>query len=178
MLNKIVLAGFGGQGIIVAGKLLAISAMNEKKETTHYPSYGAEMRGGTCSCSVVVGDNLIASPIIKNPDIALIFNKPSKEKYEPLMRHGGIMILNKSLIEDTNLRGDIKKYLIKASEIAEQLGSVKSTNMVMLGAFVKATSIIKLDAIINSLTIAFPNAKEKAIELNIRALEAGYNNLE
>ena len=178
MLNKIVLAGFGGQGIIIAGKLLAISAMNENKETTHFPSYGAEMRGGTCSCSVVVGDSLIASPIIKNPDIALIFNKPSKDKYEPIMKSNGIMILNNSLIEDTSTRKDIKKYLIKASEIAEQLGSVKSTNMVMLGALVKATSTIKLDSIINSLTIAFPNAKENAIELNINALKAGYNNLE
>ncbi|HOV13348.1 MAG TPA: 2-oxoacid:acceptor oxidoreductase family protein, partial [Spirochaetota bacterium] len=107
MLSKIIIAGFGGQGVIVAGKLLAYAAMKENKEVTHFPSYGAEMRGGTCNCSVIISDNKIANPIIDKPDIGIILNKPSKDKYEKTIQKNGFIIVNKTLSNEPLQRDDL-----------------------------------------------------------------------
>jgi len=155
MLSKIILAGFGGQGIIVAGKLLASAAMKLGKNVTHFPSYGAEMRGGTCNCSVVISDKQISSPIINEPDVAIV--------------------LNKSLIKDETKRTDLKVGYIDASEIAERIGNSKVANMVILGAFAKITSLVNINSLIDSLKDVFPTMPDKLLDLNIKALQEGFN---
>lgn len=175
MISKIIIAGFGGQGIIVGGKLLAYAAMKESKEVTHFPAYGAEMRGGTCNCSIIVSDTSIANPIIDRPDIGVFLNKPSRDKYEKLIQDGGYIIVNKTLSSEPSQRELIKSSFVEASQIAESLGSLKSTNMVILGALSKITNVVKLDSLINSLKFVFPNFSDKLIDINIGALKAGFN---
>jgi 2-oxoglutarate ferredoxin oxidoreductase subunit gamma len=175
MLNKIFMAGFGGQGVIVGAKLLAYAAMKEGKEVTHFPSYGAEMRGGTCNCAVVISDKPIASPVFSNPDIAIVLNKPSKIKYETEVVKNGNIIINSSLVDEKTCRNDVKCSYVPASEIAEKLGSVKITNMVVLGSVAKMTSIVKLESLIESLKEVFPNINEKLLDLNTKALKQGYD---
>ena len=174
MLNKIIVAGFGGQGIIVGAKMLAVTLMRDGKEVTHFPSYGAEMRGGTCNCFVVTSDKPIASPMVKISDVAMIFNKPSKAKFEPNIKKGGIMILNKSLIDEDASRDDITTYYVDATNIADELSSAKCTNMVMFGAFAKATGLVSLESLIGALKYTFPKMKDELFELNKKALTAGY----
>lgn len=174
MINKIIMAGFGGQGILLAGKILATACMNEGKEVTFFPSYGAEMRGGTCNCSVVVSDKPIASPIISKGDILLLFNKPSVDKFEKLCNKNGIIIFNSSLIKEKSQRNDIKAFYIEASNIADSEGSIKGTNMVMLGALSKITGIVKIDSLIDSLRENLRNLKENLINININILKKGY----
>jgi 2-oxoglutarate ferredoxin oxidoreductase subunit gamma len=174
MLNKIIVAGFGGQGIIVGAKMLAVTLMRDGKEVTHFPSYGAEMRGGTCNCFVVTSDKPVASPMVKIADIAMIFNKPSKAKFEPNVKKGGIMILNKSLIDEKASRDDITTYYVDATNIADKLGASKSTNMVMFGAFAKATGLVSLESLIGALKYTFPKMTDQQYELNVAALKAGY----
>jgi 2-oxoglutarate ferredoxin oxidoreductase subunit gamma len=176
MKTKIILAGFGGQGVIAGGRLLACAAMMEGKEVTHYPSYGAEMRGGTCNCSIVISDRLISSPIISEPDIAVILNTPSKNRFESKIVPNGKIILNSSLISENLKRNDVSSYLVKASEIAEESGSVKAANMAILGALSKVTSIVKLESLIGCLKEVFPNLNDKLMNININALNRGYEN--
>lgn len=177
MLSKIIIAGFGGQGVIVAGKLLAYAAMKENKEVTYFPSYGAEMRGGTCNCSVIVSDSRIANPIIDHADVAIVLNKPSKDKFEKNVRKDGILIINRTLAGEEIERTDIVGKYVDASKLAEDAGNVKAANMVILGAFVKSTGIIKLDTLTNSLKDVFPGFSDKLIELNIKALRSGFDAL-
>ena len=178
MQSKIMIAGFGGQGVIAAGKLLAYAAMKEHKDVTHFPSYGAEMRGGTCNCSVIVSDNKIANPIIDHPDIAIILNKPSKDKFEKTIKKDGLIIINKTLSDTPLERDDITGKFVEASKIAEDIGNIRATNMVILGAFSKTTGIIQLDSLINSLKEVFPNFNDKLLDLNIKALKAGFEAVE
>jgi len=174
MSNKIILSGFGGQGIIVAGKLLAYAAMKEGKEVTHFPSYGAEMRGGTCNCAVIISDKPIPSPIFSNPDIAIVLNKPSKIKYESKINKNGKIIINSSLVEEKACRTDVECFYVEASKIAEETGSVKAANMSVLGAFAKSTSLVKLESLIGSLKDVFPNITDKLLEINTKALTKGF----
>ncbi|HOJ63638.1 MAG TPA: 2-oxoacid:acceptor oxidoreductase family protein [Spirochaetota bacterium] len=174
MINRIIIAGFGGQGIIIAGKILATAFMNEGKEVTFFPSYGAEMRGGTCNCSVVVSDNPIASPIIHNPDTLLLFNKPSMDKFERLCKKDGIIIFNSSLIKEKSKRSDIRSFYINASNIAEESGTIKGTNMAMLGAFAKITGLVKIDSLKESIKENFKSLKEELLKINIDILLKGY----
>lgn len=175
MTEKITLAGFGGQGIIMAGLLLAHAAMIEGKEVTHYASYGAEMRGGTCNCYVVISDKEIPSPVINKATTLLIFNQPSKTKFEKTAEKNAKILLNSSLITENPLRDDVKYFLINASEKADMLGSIKSTNMVMLGALSKITNIVKLESLIESLPEIISKRNQKLIEININALKHGYD---
>lgn len=175
MINKIIMAGFGGQGIILSGLLLAQGAMMEGKEVTHYPAYGAEMRGGTCNCSVVISDKEIASPIVIKPDILLIFNQPSKIKFEPICASGGNILINKSLINEKSKRTDIKPFYIDATNSADKLGNAKIANMIMLGALSKITGIVKLDSLINAMPAILSARNKKLIDLNVQALKEGYD---
>jgi 2-oxoglutarate ferredoxin oxidoreductase subunit gamma len=175
MRTKIILAGFGGQGVIVGGKLLAYAAMKEGKQVTHYPSYGAEMRGGTCNCSVIISDEPISSPIISESDVAVVLNAPSKKKFEKGVRRDGMILMNSSLINDDPARSDLKSFNVNASEIAEKSGSVKATNMAILGALSKVTSIVKLESLIESMKEVFPNINEKLLTVNVNALKSGYD---
>ena len=174
MTTKLIIAGFGGQGIILTGKLLAYSAMIENKEVTHMPSYGAEMRGGTAHCSVIISDNPIASPVVSEPDISLVFNQPSKTKFEPRVKNKGKILINNSLINEKAKRNNIDAYYIDATNLADQIGNVKCANMVMLGALAKLTNIVKLETIINSLSEVISARNQSLIEINKKALKKGF----
>lgn len=174
MTRKIIIAGFGGQGIILSGKLLAYCAMIENKEVTHIPSYGPEMRGGTCNCSVIISDEPIASPIIINSDITLIMNQQSKNKFEEKCKKDSIIFINSSLIEEKVKRKDLKAYYVDATNLAEKSGSVKSANMIMLGALAKATDIVKLNTLIDSLPKIISSRNKALIDINANALKKGH----
>ena len=177
MTTKIIIAGFGGQGIILTGKLLAYSAMREGKEVTHFPSYGAEVRGGTCNCSVIISDKAIASPVVSEPDVALVFNQPSKNKFESKCKGDSKIILNKSLIDNKVARNDLESFYVDATNIADSLGNTRATNMVMLGAFIKATNLVRLETMIDALNDVISSRNKALIEINAKALKAGYDSL-
>jgi len=147
MQTEIILAGFGGQGIMFAGQLIAYTAMDAGLEVTWIPSYGPEMRGGTANCTVIISDEEIGSPTVKNPTAALAFNQPSLQKYENDVISGGVLIANKSLIEQNIERGDIESLMIPANEIAEILGEKRLANMVMLGALLEKLPILSVEAL-------------------------------
>ncbi len=170
------IAGFGGQGIILAGKLLAYSAMIEGKEVSHFPSYGAEMRGGTCNCSVIISDKPIASPVVSKPDIALILNQPSKQKFEPKIITNGKIIINSSLIHDEKInRDDLDAFYVDATSIAEKIGSIRAANMVMLGTLLKIVNLVKIDTMINALPDIISARNKSLIDINSNALKKGYD---
>lgn len=172
MKQEVIIAGFGGQGVIKAGVLLATAAMVEKKHCTHFPSYGAEMRGGTANCSVIVSTSEIASPIVTNPDTVIAMNEPSFDKFQPKIKKGGLLIYNSSLISKKPNRNDIEILTVPANEIAEGLGTPKSANMVVIGAYVAKTRAVTLKNIKSSLPKVFPG-KEKFLAVNKSALDKG-----
>ncbi|MDI6839327.1 MAG: 2-oxoacid:acceptor oxidoreductase family protein [bacterium] len=173
MRQEVIIAGFGGQGVIKAGVLLAAAAMNEDKHCTHFPSYGAEMRGGTANCSVIVSTDEIASPVITEPDTIIIMNEPSLDKFEPRLKKGGLLIYNSSLIHRKPKRDDIQVLAVPASEIAERLGTVKCANMTVMGAYVASTGAVSLDSIKAAIPIVFPKLNEDLITINKNALHEG-----
>lgn len=174
MHNRIMLAGFGGQGIILAGKILAHAAMIEGKEVSHFPSYGAEMRGGTCNCAVIVSEKLISSPMVIHPDILLAMNGPSYTKFLSKCGGGALVIVNSSLVSDTGKRTDVREASVDATRIAEELGNVRAANMVMLGAFVKHSGLLSLESMIEAMKQNVSSRNSALIDLNRRALESGY----
>ncbi|UCC43120.1 MAG: 2-oxoacid:acceptor oxidoreductase family protein [Candidatus Zixiibacteriota bacterium] len=167
-------AGFGGQGIMVAGQLLAYTGIEEGKQVVWIPSYGPEMRGGTAYCTVVVSDSRIGSPIINNPRAACVFNRPSFDKFGPKVRPGGLLLVNSSLITATTDRTDITQILLPANRIAIDAGSPKVTNIVMLGAFVGATGIVSYNHLKETLKVKL-GKKKGLLEVNLKVLEEGYN---
>src|SRR5512144_1180291 len=134
MQTEIIIAGFGGQGVLFAGQVVAYAAMDSGHEVTWIPSYGPEMRGGTANCTVIIADEEIGAPTVRNPRVAMVFNLPSFDKYEPLVVPGGVLIVNKSMVDRDARRSDLVAVLVPAVEIAESLGNKRLTNMVMLGA--------------------------------------------
>lgn len=170
---EVTFAGFGGQGIMTAGQLLAYAGIHEGKQVVWIPSYGPEMRGGTAYCTVVVSDSRIGSPIINTPQGLVVFNRPSLEKFAPRVKPGGVIIINSSLIEITSNRTDITEILVPANEIALKAGSAKTVNMIMLGAFVGATGIIKYDSLIH-LVKEKMGKKKDLLEMNLQVVEEGY----
>ncbi len=172
MRQEVIISGFGGQGVVKAGVLLATAAMTEDKHCTHFPSYGAEMRGGTANCSVIVSTEEIASPIINEPDTVIAMNEPSLDKFEPRLKKGGVLIYNSSLISKKPARTDIDIVPVPANEIAEQLGTTKCANMVVIGTYVAKTCAVSLESIKSSLPTVFPG-KEKFLAINKSALDKG-----
>jgi 2-oxoglutarate ferredoxin oxidoreductase subunit gamma len=169
-------AGFGGQGIILAGKLICLAAMGEGKHVSHIPSYGAEMRGGTANCSVIVSDEEIASPLVPRPSICVVMNKPSLLKFQSIVRPGGLLIWNESLIDTKPDRTDIELLAVRANEIAEAAGSYKSANMVMLGALLKKKpGITSLGAVLGALDQAVSMRHREQNEVNRKALAQGHD---
>lgn len=158
------------------GYVLAYSAMLEGKHVTYLPSYGAEMRGGTANCVVSVSDEEIASPVASSPDVAVIMNNPSLERFQNQILSGGVVYLNKDLISFKPLRGDIVLYEVPANTLAAGLGSDRAANMVMLGAFLKKTPLVSLDTAQEVIGRVFSD-KPKLIELNSKALLAGYDSI-
>ena len=174
MLVKTIFAGFGGQGVLSMGLNLAQAAMLEGKNVTYLPSYGAEVRGGTANCTVAISSEEIASPVASAPDFIVVLNQPSLFRFQNQIQSGGIFFINSSLVEAEIARGDIDVVSIPASEIAEELDSPKSANMVMLGAFAKKTNLVSLSSVVEGLKDALKN-KQKLIAVNKKALQAGYD---
>ncbi|HOI43599.1 MAG TPA: 2-oxoacid:acceptor oxidoreductase family protein [Elusimicrobiales bacterium] len=173
MYQGIRISGFGGQGVISAGVLLAYTGMSEGKEVSFFPAYGAEMRGGTANCSVVVSSEEVAAPIVSAPDTAIVLNEPSLAKFEPMVKPGGLLIVNTSLINSKPTRKDIKVLNVPCNEIAAQLGNGKVMNMVALGAFAAATGAVSVEAIAKALPKVYKKLKPEVIELNVQALKKG-----
>jgi 2-oxoglutarate ferredoxin oxidoreductase subunit gamma len=174
MLVKTVFAGFGGQGVLSMGLNLAQAALLEGKNVTYLPSYGAEVRGGTANCTVAVSDEEIASPVASSPDFIVAMNQPSMVRFQNQIQSGGVLFINSSLIETEISRGDVDIIKVPANGIAEQLGSARSANMVMLGAFTKKSNIVSISSVIEGLKSAMKK-KQKLIAINTKALMAGYD---
>ena len=158
MQTEIIIAGFGGQGVLFGGQLLTYAAMDEGKEVTWIPSYGPEMRGGTANCTVVISDEEIGSPMVSNPQAAIVMNLPSLDKYEPLIKPGGVLVINESMVDRKPVRKDIKVVMLKANDIAEKLGDRRMSNMVMLGALIANLPVLPQNAIKKALEVTCPHA--------------------
>ncbi len=140
--ESVILSGFGGQGVLFTGQLLSYAGIAENLYVTWIPSYGPEMRGGTANCTVILSEEEIGAPVVRNPTVAMVFNIPSFEKYVPLIKSGGLLIINSSLIDLNCDRDDISVLRVQASSIATELGNMRMANMVMLGALVRHTKIV------------------------------------
>ncbi len=168
-----VFAGFGGQGVLLAGKLWAEVGMEQGREVVWLPSYGPEMRGGTANCTVIIADEPIASPIVSHPRDCVVMNLPSMEKFAPALRPGGFIIVNTSLIPARPGRDDLKVVDVPANQIAIDAGTGKAANMVMLGAYVGAVDLLPFEAVVAMARHEFAR-KPKTIPTNVKCLEEGF----
>jgi len=167
------IAGSGGQGVLFLGKLLAQGAMLAKKNVTWFPSYGAEMRGGTANCTVIISEEVIGSPIVQNPDIAVILNEASRERFEPRVKKGGLMVLDSSMVTSPVNREDIRVIKIPATDIATRMGVPKSANMVMIGALLVQNGLLDMDSAIKALEEMTPKHRAASLEPNKKAIQEG-----
>lgn len=174
---QLIIAGFGGQGILFTGRLLAHSAMLEGKHVTWFPSYGAEVRGGTANCTVIISDEMIGAPAVRNPNTLLIMNEASLKRFEPQLKPQGLLIMNTSLIKNHPVRSDIEIVMIKATDMAEELGNSQVANMVMLGVLIAKIEIINPDIISRALQEIIPEHKKDIISINERAFKRGFNEI-
>jgi 2-oxoglutarate ferredoxin oxidoreductase subunit gamma len=173
MQTEIVFAGFGGQGVLFAGQILAYAAMDAKMIVTWIPSYGPEMRGGTANCTVIVADEEIGSPLVLNPKAAVVLNLPSLDKYEPLVSPGGVLVANASLVNRGTDRKDIDSVFIPANEMAEAIGNKRLVNMIVLGALLNRLPILPIKAIEKALQDHLPERHRKLLSVNFEALRQG-----
>jgi len=174
LFEQVTIAGFGGQGIMLAGKLLAQTAMHAGRQVTYMPSYGAEVRGGAANCSVVIANEPIASPAVSKPDSLIAMSKASLNKFGPCLKKGGLLIMNSSLIDtDPCLDGSIEIIKIPADQIAIELGNIKVANMVALGAYLAAKGILNPDAAADCLADVLAERYHKTIPVNAQALRKG-----
>lgn len=173
MTRELIIAGFGGQGVMAMGKTLIEAGLKEGFNVSWVPSYGPEMRGGTANCSVVISDEPIGSPVVTQPTELIAMNGPSLTRFEPLVEPGGLILINSSQVENPACRADTRCWLIPCMEEAGKLGNFKVANMVMLGAYIKATGALKMETIQDMLAHVFTGPKAHLVELNIRALQAG-----
>lgn len=174
MLIESIFSGFGGQGVLSMGKLLAYAAMKEGKEVSWMPSYGPEMRGGTANCMVNISDEPISSPVVTEYDVVVVLNLPSLTKFEPRVKKGGILIWESSTIKTPPTRDDIKIYPLPAIEQAtNELKNVKVMNMLVLGSLVKLLEVVKRDSLITALKETLPERHHKLIPLNEKAIDLG-----
>lgn len=173
MQTEILIAGFGGQGVLFAGQLLAYAGMEYGKQVTWIPSYGPEMRGGTANCTVIVSDNEIGSPLVRNPKALLAFNLPSLDKYESAVAEGGVLVVNSSMVNRPVVRKDIQSIVLPADEIAESLGAKRMSNMVMVGALLANLPFLPMEAVVQALNGHLPERHKKLLPQNIKALEKG-----
>jgi len=169
---SVLVAGSGGQGILFIGKLLAQAAMQEGKNVTWFPSYGAEMRGGTANCTVVISEETIGSPVVRNPDILIVLNTPSLERFQERLKPGGTLVLDTSLVKG-NIRDDIRVIGVPATEVAVSLGSPRAANMVVLGAVIGGTGIVSESQTIDALRELTPAKRQKSLNPNIKAIKEG-----
>lgn len=170
---SIIISGFGGQGALFAGQLLAHAAMAAGKEVTWIPSYGPEMRGGTAHCTVVVGDEAIGSPLVRNPDCVIAMNTPSVDKYEPLVRPQGILLADSTLLNRTFARADVRAIAIPAHTIAFHCGEQRLVNVAMLGALLALCGLLPLFSVEQALRTQLPERHRHLLDANIAALYEG-----
>jgi 2-oxoglutarate ferredoxin oxidoreductase subunit gamma len=173
MYNEIVMAGFGGQGVLLIGKLLAYAGMKAGLEVTWFPAYGPEMRGGTCNCTVVLSDRRVGSPISRNPHGLVVLNLQSIDKFEPALRPGGVMVMNTSLINRPARRDDIVAVPVSANQIAVEAGAAKAANMVALGAFIGASGLVEFPLVQAGLSEIFAS-RPKLVGINQACLQKGF----
>ncbi|HEX9917057.1 MAG TPA: 2-oxoacid:acceptor oxidoreductase family protein [candidate division Zixibacteria bacterium] len=173
MYQGVIMSGFGGQGIISAGVILAYAGMIDGKHVTFFPAYGAEMRGGTANCSVIVSDQEIAAPVVSTPESLIVMNEPSLARFETTLKPKGLLLINSSLVSGKPKRGDIDVHYIPANGVAEEIGSIRCANMVMLGALAKRTGAVKIESIMKCLPKVFTKAKKEILDMNIEAMRRG-----
>ena len=173
MQREIIISGFGGQGSLFAGQLLAYAALASDLHTTWYPSYGPEMRGGTAHCIVIIADEPIGSPVVKHPQAAIAMNIPSLTRYEPLIVPGGVLVVNSSLVNRQPTRHDLDIALVPADAIAERLGDKRLANVVLVGALLARLPLLSLEVVAQVLRDKVPAHRQHLLEANVRALEAG-----
>jgi 2-oxoglutarate ferredoxin oxidoreductase subunit gamma len=176
MEKSFVFAGFGGQGVILAGKLLAQAGVDYGLEVTWLPSYGPEMRGGTANCTVLLSDEPIGSPVVDNPTVLVAMNLPSLDRFEKTVAEAGIIVVNSSLISRSTQRNDVRVISVPANDIAVSLGNSRAANMVAIGAVIKATEVISLQLMKSTMAkILSRKNSAKIVAVNEQALDAGYN---
>lgn len=173
-LHRILIAGFGGQGVLALGDTIAYAAMREGKHITWIPSYGPESRGGTSNCHVTISDDEISSPVVDEPDVLIAMNLPSMDRFEPTVKKGGLIIYNSSLIRRKPQRSDVRTVPVQATGVANELGNTNVANMVALGAYLELTNTVSRDTVVNE---AFPHIlagkKKGLIDLDARAVDEG-----
>ncbi len=172
--ERTIMAGFGGQGIMLAGKIAVRAGLSLGLRVTYIPSYGAEVRGGTAHCHVIVSQREIPSPIIARPDFVLVMNSPSLAKFSERVREGGTLIINSSLVDESPGRDDITEVRVPANLIAGQRGTIKAANMALLGAFIRHSELLSLEAVRRVLPDALPPRHRDLLEINLGALQDGY----
>jgi 2-oxoglutarate ferredoxin oxidoreductase subunit gamma len=173
MQTEIIISGFGGQGALFAGQLLAYAAMDEGHHVTWIPSYGPEMRGGTAHCTVIISDDEIGSPLVRHPAAVIAMNLPSLDKYEPLVAPGGVLVVNSSLVTRHPARRDIRVVEVPANAMADELGSNRLANLVLTGALLAATGALPLEAVERALAAHLPERHRSLLEANYQALRRG-----
>jgi 2-oxoglutarate ferredoxin oxidoreductase subunit gamma len=174
METSIVIAGFGGQGALFAGQLLAYAGMAEGRHVTWIPSYGPEMRGGTANCTVIISDDAIGAPLVAQPDVAIVLSLPSFEKYDPLVKTGGLLIVNSSIVSVTSQREDIEIIYMPANAIAEEFGTIKMLNVAVVGAMLARRPVLNLKAVERTLIEQLSKKKAHLIDANLEVLKHGY----
>src|SRR5512146_1092906 len=174
MQKEIIIAGFGGQGVLFGGQVVAYAAMDAGKEVTWIPSYGPEMRGGTANCTVVIADEEIGSPMVEHPPLAIALNLPSFDKYEQEVQKGGTLIVNKSMVDRGPKRDDIKVVFVPCNEIAEEVGDKKLLTVVAVGALLTVLPVITIDDVRKALEGHMPARHRDLLQKNIEALKRGY----
>jgi len=174
MQKEIIIAGFGGQGVLFGGQVLAYAAMDTGKDGTWIPSYGTEMRGGTANCTIVIADDEIGSPLVKNPPLAIALNLPSFDKYEEVLAQGGTLIVNQSMVDRGAKRMNINVIFVRCNEIAEEIGDKKLMNMVAIGALLTALPEISVKDIEKALEAHLPARHKHLLPKNYEALKRGY----
>ena len=175
MIVKTIFSGFGGQGVLMMGVSLAHSGMNKGFHVTYLPAYGAEMRGGTANCTVAIADEEIASPVASEPNYLVVMNSPSLFIFQNKVTSGGTIFLNSSIIKDRPNRQDVKVVCVPCSDIAQELGNNKVANIIMMGAFIKKSSIVSPDIYLNSLESIMGSKKKSLAEINRKAFAAGFD---
>ena len=173
-LHRILIAGFGGQGVLALGDTIAYAAMREGRHITWIPSYGPESRGGTSNCHVTISDGEISSPVVDEPDVLIAMNLPSMDRFEPAVKEGGLIIYNSSLTNRKPHRSDVRSVAIPATDVANELGNINVANMVALGAYLKFTGVVSRDTAVNeAIPYILAGKKKELIDLDVKAVDEG-----
>lgn len=171
--ERIIVAGFGGQGVMMIGKLLAHSGMMENLNVSWLPSYGPEMRGGTANCNVILSENIVGAPVVTEATCVIAMNLPSLDKFESHTKAGGRLLINSSLIDRTAKRSDVQVLEIPVNAIANEQGSLKVANVVMLGAYIALSHVVKKETVLEAIEDVLGKSKRHLLDINVKALEEG-----